>query len=100
MRRQAAAGLRLRDRAGPSFGLSARSPHEYESQPDHLRLPGKPFPARRYVGLRGLHFALFSEHAEGVSVLFDDRGAASSAIPLREQEDQAGMLLPERARQL
>ena len=49
-------------------------------------LPGKPYPLGAKANSRGTNFALYSEHATGVSVcMFDDAGNQTDCIPLHER---------------
>ncbi len=49
-------------------------------------LPGRPYPLGAKVSSKGTNFAVYSEHATGVSVcLFDDSGKQTDCIPLRER---------------
>ncbi|HEY4382365.1 MAG TPA: glycogen debranching protein GlgX [Acidobacteriaceae bacterium] len=49
-------------------------------------LPGKPYPLGAKAASRGTNFAIYSEHATGVSVcLFDDSGKQTDCVELRER---------------
>jgi len=53
---------------------------------DRTLLPGKPYPLGATPNSKGTNFALFSEHATGVSVcFFDDAGHQTDCIALRER---------------
>ncbi len=49
-------------------------------------LPGRPYPLGAKASSKGTNFAVYSEHATGVSVcLFDDSGKQTDCIALRER---------------
>ena len=49
-------------------------------------LPGKPYPLGAKANAKGTNFAVYSEHATGVSVcFFDDSGKQTDCIALRER---------------
>ena len=53
---------------------------------DRTLLPGKPYPLGATPTSKGTNFALFSEHATGVSVcFFDEAGHQTDCISLRER---------------
>ncbi|MGA8530117.1 MAG: glycogen debranching protein GlgX [Acidobacteriaceae bacterium] len=53
---------------------------------DRTLLPGKPYPLGATPTSKGTNFALFSEHATGVSVcFFDEAGQQTDCIALRER---------------
>ena len=53
---------------------------------DRTLLPGKPHPLGATPSSKGTNFALYSENATGVSVcLFDEAGAQTDCVPLRER---------------
>ncbi|HZZ37929.1 MAG TPA: glycogen debranching protein GlgX [Acidobacteriaceae bacterium] len=53
---------------------------------DRTLLPGKPYPLGAAPSSKGTNFALFSEHATGVSVcFFDEAGRQTDCIALRER---------------
>jgi glycogen operon protein len=53
---------------------------------DRTLLPGKPYPLGAAPNSKGTNFALFSEHATGVSVcFFDEAGHQTDCIALRER---------------
>ncbi|HEX3661330.1 MAG TPA: glycogen debranching protein GlgX [Acidobacteriaceae bacterium] len=53
---------------------------------DRTLLPGKPYPLGATPSSKGTNFALFSEHATGVSVcFFDEAGHQTDCVALRER---------------
>ena len=49
-------------------------------------LPGRPYPLGAKANAKGTDFAVYSEHATGVSVcMFDDTGKQTDCIPLHER---------------
>ena len=49
-------------------------------------LPGRPYPLGAKADSKGTNFAVYSEHATGVSVcMFDDSGKETDCIPLQER---------------